>query len=160
MPSTRTWCIVASGRSAWSFTTAPAASFSHGSCLTKDTAENPRFCGLWTIAGSVSSAKVPKTFAGWIAPPRLTDRLFRRYRCRPRKTPRLVAGSRPGGLDHCQARALLIEDLEIGGGIVHPGYCIRIRLVASASPANYIGGNRLARIRRRISGPFPCRGLP
>ena len=39
--------------------------------------------------------EVPKTFTGWIDPPRVTDRAFRRHgRGRPRKTPRLVAGSR------------------------------------------------------------------
>lgn len=40
--------------------------------------------------------EVPKTFTGWIGPPRVTGRPFRRRRRgRPRKTPRLVAGSRP-----------------------------------------------------------------
>jgi len=40
-------------------------------------------------------AEVPKTFTGWIRPPRVTDRPFRRRRGRGRKVPRLVAGSRP-----------------------------------------------------------------
>jgi SRSO17 transposase len=40
-------------------------------------------------------AEVPKSFLGWIDPPRITDRPFRRARGRGRKTPRLVAGSRP-----------------------------------------------------------------
>ena len=46
--------------------------------------------------------EVPKTFTGWIDPPRVTDRPFRRHRRgRPRKTPRLVAGSRPAqGVEH------------------------------------------------------------
>jgi len=40
--------------------------------------------------------EVPKTFTGWIDPPRVTERPFRRHgRGRPRKTPRLVAGSQP-----------------------------------------------------------------
>lgn len=40
--------------------------------------------------------EVPKTFASWIDAPRVTERPFRRHRRgRPRKTPRLVAGSRP-----------------------------------------------------------------
>jgi len=40
-------------------------------------------------------AEVPKTFMGWIDPPRMTNRPFRRARGRGRKAPRLVAGSRP-----------------------------------------------------------------
>jgi SRSO17 transposase len=46
--------------------------------------------------------EVPKTFTGWIDPPRVTERPFRRHRRgRPRKTPRLVAGSRPAqGVEH------------------------------------------------------------
>jgi SRSO17 transposase len=40
--------------------------------------------------------EAPRTFTGWIDPPRVTERPFRRGgRGRPRKTPRLVAGSRP-----------------------------------------------------------------
>jgi len=39
--------------------------------------------------------EVPKTFMGWIDPPRITQRPFRKGRGRGRKTPRLVAGSRP-----------------------------------------------------------------
>jgi SRSO17 transposase len=40
-------------------------------------------------------AEVPRTFTGWIVPPRVTHRPFRRSRGRGRKTPRLIAGSRP-----------------------------------------------------------------
>jgi SRSO17 transposase len=41
-------------------------------------------------------AEVPKTFTGWINPPGVTDRPFRRHRRgRGRKTPRLLASSRP-----------------------------------------------------------------
>jgi len=40
-------------------------------------------------------AEVPRTFTGWIRPPRVTDRPFRRGRGRGCKTPRLVAGSKP-----------------------------------------------------------------
>jgi SRSO17 transposase len=40
-------------------------------------------------------AEVPVTFAGWITPPRVTERPYRRGKGRPRKTPRLVRGSRP-----------------------------------------------------------------
>jgi SRSO17 transposase len=40
-------------------------------------------------------AEVPKTFTGWIHEPRVTKRPFRRSQGRGRKTPRLVAGSRP-----------------------------------------------------------------
>jgi len=40
--------------------------------------------------------EVPKTFTGWIDPPGVTDRPFHRHRRgRGRKTPRLLAGSRP-----------------------------------------------------------------
>lgn len=37
--------------------------------------------------------EVPVTFTGWIHPPRVTDRPFRRHRGRGRKTPRIVSGS-------------------------------------------------------------------
>jgi SRSO17 transposase len=40
-------------------------------------------------------AEVPVTFAGWMTPPRVTARPYRRGTGRPRKTPRLVRGSRP-----------------------------------------------------------------
>jgi SRSO17 transposase len=40
-------------------------------------------------------AEVPKTFTGWITPPRVTQRPFRRGRGRGRKTPRLSSHSRP-----------------------------------------------------------------
>lgn len=41
-------------------------------------------------------AEVPVTFTGWITPPRVTGRAARHRRGgRPRKTPRLIAGSRP-----------------------------------------------------------------
>lgn len=40
-------------------------------------------------------AEVPKTFTGWIHAPHVTNRPFRRGRGRGRKTPRLIAGSRP-----------------------------------------------------------------
>ncbi len=40
-------------------------------------------------------AEVPRTLMGWIDPPRVTRRPFRRRRGRGRKTPRIVAGSRP-----------------------------------------------------------------
>ena len=39
--------------------------------------------------------EVPRTLMGWITPPRVTQRPFRRRRGRGRKTPRIVAGSRP-----------------------------------------------------------------
>jgi SRSO17 transposase len=39
--------------------------------------------------------EVPRTFTGWIHEPRVTERSFRHARGRGRKTPRMVAGSRP-----------------------------------------------------------------
>jgi len=39
--------------------------------------------------------EVPRTLMGWINPPRVTQRPFRRRRGRGRKTPRIVAGARP-----------------------------------------------------------------
>jgi SRSO17 transposase len=39
--------------------------------------------------------EVPTTFTGWIHAPRVTDRPFRRAKGRGRKTPRMVASSRP-----------------------------------------------------------------
>lgn len=39
--------------------------------------------------------EVPRTLMGWINPPRVTHRPFHRHGHRGRKTPRLVAGSRP-----------------------------------------------------------------
>lgn len=39
--------------------------------------------------------EVPTTFTGWITPPRVIERPFRRARGRARKTPRLASGSRP-----------------------------------------------------------------
>lgn len=40
-------------------------------------------------------AEVPRTLMGWIEPPRVTERPFHKRRGRGRKTPRIVAGSRP-----------------------------------------------------------------
>jgi SRSO17 transposase len=40
-------------------------------------------------------AEVPTTFTAWIRAPRVTERPFRKAKGRGRKTPRLVAGSRP-----------------------------------------------------------------
>jgi SRSO17 transposase len=40
-------------------------------------------------------AEVPTTFTAWICAPRVTERPFRKAKGRGRKTPRLVAGSRP-----------------------------------------------------------------
>jgi len=45
--------------------------------------------------GQLFVAEVPVKFAGWISPPRVTKRPYRRWTGRPRKTPRLVRGSRP-----------------------------------------------------------------
>jgi len=40
-------------------------------------------------------AEVPRSLMGWIDPPRVTQRPFHHRRGRPRKVPRIVAGSRP-----------------------------------------------------------------
>jgi SRSO17 transposase len=40
-------------------------------------------------------AEVPVTFSAWLTPPRVTERPYRRGRGRPRKSPRVVSGSRP-----------------------------------------------------------------
>jgi len=40
-------------------------------------------------------AEVPKSFLGWLNPPRITHRPLRRSRGRGRKAPRIVSGSRP-----------------------------------------------------------------
>jgi len=40
-------------------------------------------------------AEVPRTFTGWIEPPRVSRRPWRPRRGRPRKVPRVVAGSKP-----------------------------------------------------------------
>jgi SRSO17 transposase len=55
----------------------------------------PPFLRDLDARGQVFVAEVPATFSGWIAEPRVTERSFRRGRGRGRKTPRLVAGSRP-----------------------------------------------------------------
>jgi SRSO17 transposase len=55
----------------------------------------PEFLRELDARRQVFVAEVPKTFTGWMEPPRVTDRPFRRGRGPGRKTPRLVAGSRP-----------------------------------------------------------------
>lgn len=55
----------------------------------------PEFLRELEARGQQFVAEVPKSFLGWIDPPRITNRPFRRARGRGRKTPRLVAGSRP-----------------------------------------------------------------
>ena len=45
--------------------------------------------GQWFVG------EVPRIFTGWIAPPQVTQRPFRRRRGRGRRTPRLTSGSRP-----------------------------------------------------------------
>ncbi len=45
--------------------------------------------------GQYFVAEVPRTFTGWIEPPRVTERPWRGRARRPRKVPRLVAGSKP-----------------------------------------------------------------
>jgi SRSO17 transposase len=55
----------------------------------------PGFLQGLTERDQLFVAEVPVTFAGWMTPPRVTERSYRRGRRRPRKTPRLVSGSRP-----------------------------------------------------------------
>jgi SRSO17 transposase len=54
--------------------------------------------------GQVFVAEVPTTSTGWINPPRVTKRPFRRRKGRGRKTPRLVAGSRPAISVECMLK--------------------------------------------------------
>lgn len=55
----------------------------------------PEYLRQLEVRGQVFVAEVPTTFTGWITAPNVTERPFRRGRGRGRKTPRLVAGSRP-----------------------------------------------------------------
>lgn len=55
----------------------------------------PAFLRKLDGCGQRFVAEVPTTFTGWIHAPKVTERPFRRGRGRGRKTPRLVAGSRP-----------------------------------------------------------------
>jgi SRSO17 transposase len=55
----------------------------------------PEFLREVESRGQAFVAEVPKTLTGWLRPPRVTERPFRRGRGRGRKTPRLVSGSRP-----------------------------------------------------------------
>lgn len=55
----------------------------------------PPFLRALCARGQKFVAEIPRTFAAWIKPPRVTERSFRRNsRGRTRKVPRLVAGSR------------------------------------------------------------------
>jgi SRSO17 transposase len=55
----------------------------------------PPFLRALCARGQKYVAEIPRTFAAWIKPPRVTERSFRRNsRGRTRKVPRLVAGSR------------------------------------------------------------------
>lgn len=55
----------------------------------------PAFLRELDARGQVFVAEVPTTLTGWIDEPQVTERPFRRAKGRGRKTPRLVAGSRP-----------------------------------------------------------------
>lgn len=55
----------------------------------------PAFLRELDARGQVFVAEVPTTFTGWIHEPHVTQRPFRRGRGRGRKTPRIIAGSRP-----------------------------------------------------------------
>lgn len=55
----------------------------------------PEFLRQLNTRGQCFVAEVPRTFTGWITPPRVTQRPFRRGRGRGRRTPRLTSGSRP-----------------------------------------------------------------
>lgn len=53
----------------------------------------PEFLRQLAHRGQTFVAEVPKTFTGWITPPRVTKRPYRRRRGRGRRTPRLISGS-------------------------------------------------------------------
>ncbi len=55
----------------------------------------PPFLRSLNDRGQLFVGEVPATFTGWITPPRVTRRPFRRKRGRGRKTPRVVSGSPP-----------------------------------------------------------------
>lgn len=55
----------------------------------------PPFLRELDARGQIFVAEVPTTFTGWTSSPKVTERPFRRSKGRGRKTPRLVAGSRP-----------------------------------------------------------------
>ncbi len=55
----------------------------------------PAFLRALDRRGQRFVGEVPKSFMGWIDPPRITHRPLRRGRGRGRKVPRIVAGSRP-----------------------------------------------------------------
>jgi SRSO17 transposase len=55
----------------------------------------PEFLRQLAARGQMFVAEVPKIFTGWITPPNVTTRPFRRGRGRGRKSPRLSSGSRP-----------------------------------------------------------------
>lgn len=55
----------------------------------------PEFLRELTAREQMFVGEVPKTCTGWIRPPRVTQRPFRRGRGRARKTPRLCSNSRP-----------------------------------------------------------------
>lgn len=54
----------------------------------------PEFLRVLDDREQLFVGEVPTTFTGWIDPPRVTERPFRRARGRGRKTPRVVSGSR------------------------------------------------------------------
>lgn len=54
----------------------------------------PAFLQELASCGQLFVGEVPKTFSGWIDPPHVTRRPYRRGRGRGRKTPRLASGSR------------------------------------------------------------------
>lgn len=57
--------------------------------------------------------EVPRTLMGWIDPPRVTQRPFRRGRGRGRKTPRIVAGARPSqSVEHLLNRHPALKEQE------------------------------------------------
>lgn len=55
----------------------------------------PEFLRQMDARGQIFVAEVPTTFTGWLRPPQVTQRPYRRSRGRGRATPRLLSGSRP-----------------------------------------------------------------
>lgn len=71
----------------------------------------PGFLQALDTRGQRFVAEVPRSLMGWVHPPQVTERPFRRRGCRARKTPRRVAGSRPSrSVEHLLGRHPTLKD--------------------------------------------------